>query len=99
MDHRKFTISAVAALTLAGSSTAVATAGDYPAKVERTFTHKCVAAAKATSDKGTTKQYRTVCRFTLRCIEGKLTLKEFGKAKASDPAIKSCIRKAKRHFS
>ena len=89
----------VAAVTLVASGTAGAKNG-YPKKAEKKFVSTCVAAAKKKGGSDVkTKKARQVCKYTLTCIEGKLSYKEYQDAKATDPAVKSCIAKTKKHFS
>lgn len=97
--RNRLAVIAVSVTTASLVATGTAAAGDYPAKVEKQFNSSCVAAAQKKGATAPKKKLRKVCNYTLTCIEGKLTLKEFSNAKANDPAIKSCIKKAKKHFS
>ncbi|HEY4098083.1 MAG TPA: hypothetical protein VGM33_21350 [Baekduia sp.] len=85
---RKAVVGTVTAAVLAaGSFGGVAGAASdthhYPAKYEKSFESTCAKTAKAVGGKKITKsQAKAYCKSALKCIEKKLTLKQFEQAAA-----------------
>ena len=106
-DVRRHVV-ALFVVAIAVFGVAVAPAGaagnKYPDAVVKSFVKSCTKTAVASADgKLTTKQARTYCRVAIKCIQRKLTLKQFElyvkrmRSGASNPGAKkvnSCIKQA-----
>ena len=74
---------AIAAIAMLGApagglAAAPAKSHHYPAKLTKAFISTCTRTAKASAGKRLTKaQAKTYCSAALKCIEAKLTLKQF----------------------
>jgi hypothetical protein len=106
---RKAVVGTVGAAVLAaGSFGGVAGAASdthhYPAKYEKSFESSCAKTAKAIGGKKITKsQAKAYCKSTLKCIEKKLTLKQFeetaakmqsGESNPNAKALAACEKQA-----
>jgi hypothetical protein len=75
-----FAAMALCAIMVAGVGTAGAKQRRYPSAIEKTFQKSCVKSAKASSGgKLTNQQVSDYCKYTLRCIEARMTLTQFEK--------------------
>jgi hypothetical protein len=103
MIRRLQFVAVLAVLAVASLVGASAAGADYSKKTKRQFVSQCVTAAKNSAGKKLSKDQlavvREYCHAAVNCLEGKLSAQELQSAGANDPAIKSCIRKAKKQVS
>ena len=97
MHLTRLAATVVLAIALSLVAVTAASAAKYPGEVRKAFISECFKSAKKTADGSVSKKkLKKACKVSLRCIEGKLTLKQFERASVSDRPIKKCIQKGAR---
>jgi len=101
-SRRPALVAGLVTVSLAGVAAVPAAASNYPANVQKAFMSSCEKAAIKAGNVSKADA-KTYCGTALKCLEGKLTVKQFVQADDGNSKYKkvvnACVKKGKQAIS